>query len=319
MSPPSVLAFAGGNWGLKAAAFGMAVFLWALVRVGTPDQRTVSVPVNVSLNDPEWVVMGDPVPATVQVRFRGPPTEVFRLTAMDGVAITVPVAGVPGEEMVVALEESWIPVDGYRGVQVEDIIPSVVHVHFDRVVTATIPLRITTRGVLPERLALTRDLSLTPNIVRVTGPASVIEQLDTLDIIPVDLSRVDERGTVQAVVDTAGRSRLTIVPRDITLRIPVEESIDRVFPEVAVVVNLGGRNESFEVLPSVIPITIRGSRTRVLSLDGRLLRAVVPPEALRGLGEGQRRRVPVIIEGLPSYLSLSMEVDTVVVRRQVVP
>ena len=132
-------------------------------------------------------------------------------------------------------------------------------------------------------------------------------------------SRLRFLAALQAVVDTAGKSRLTIVPRDITLRIPVEESIDRVFPDVAVVVNLGGRNESFEVLPSFIPITIRGSRTRVLSLDGRLLRAVVPPEELRGLGEGQRRRVPVILEGLPSYLSLSMEIDTVVVSRQVVP
>ena len=114
MSPPSVLAFAGGKWGLKAAAFGMAVFLWALVRVGTPDQRTVSVPVNVRLNDPEWVVMGDPVPATVQVRFRGPPTEVFRLTVMECVSITVPVAGVPGEEMVVEIDglgEACLAVD----------------------------------------------------------------------------------------------------------------------------------------------------------------------------------------------------------------
>ena len=89
MSPRHVSAFAGGKWGLKAAAFGMAAFLWAVVRVATPDQRAVSIPVDVRLNDPEWMVMGDPVPATVQVRFRGPPTEIFRLTVLDGVSILV--------------------------------------------------------------------------------------------------------------------------------------------------------------------------------------------------------------------------------------
>ena len=319
MSPRSVSAFARGKWGLKAAALGMAVFLWVVVRVATPAQRAVSIPVDVRLNDPGWVVMGDPEPATVQVRFRGPPTEIFRLTALDGVSILVPVTGVTDEEMVVGLQEGWIPVDGYRGVQVEEIIPSAVHVHFDRVETATIPLRITTRGTLPEHLALTRSLSLTPNVVRVSGPASLIGALDTLDIVPVDLNLVDERGRLEAVVDAAGRGPLTIVPRDVTLRIPVEESIDRMFPGVPVVASLGARNQVLEVVPAVVAVTVRGSRTRVSSLDGRLLRAVVPPEALRGIGEGQRRRVPVVVQGLPSYLSLSMAVDSVVVRRQAMP
>jgi len=315
----SVLTFAGGDWGLKAAAFGMAVFLWALVRVGTPDQRAVPIPIDVRFNDPEWIVMGDPMPSTVQVRFRGPPTEIFRLTVLDGASIIVPITGIPSKEMVVALQEGWIPVDGYRGVQVEDITPNVVNIYFDRLETATIPVRITTRGTLPEGLALMRSLTLTPNVVRVSGPASLIEQLDTLDILPVELDSVDERGTVEAVVDTVGRSQLTIVPRDITLRVPVEESIDRTFRGVPVVVSLDGQHESFDVMPSSVAITVRGARTRVSSLDGRLFRAVVPIEALRDLGDGQQRRVPVIVEGLPSYLSFSMQVDSVVVGRKVVP
>ncbi len=319
MRPRSVLTFSGGDWGLKAAAFGMAVFLWALVRVGTPDQRSVPIPVDVRFNDPEWVVMGDPVPATVQVRFRGPPTEIFRLTILDGASIIVPITGTLSKEMVVALQEGWIPVDGYRGVQVEDITPNTVNVYFDRLETATIPVRITTRGALPEGLALTRPLTLTPNVIGVSGPASLIEKFDTLDILPVELGSVDQRGTVRAVVDTTGMNRLTIVPREITLRIPVEESTDRIFRRVPVVVSLGEQNESFEVIPPVVAITVRGSRARVLSLDGTLLRAVAPPEALRGLGDGQQRLVPIIVEGLPPYLSFSMEVDSVVVERQVVP
>ena len=144
------------NWRLKLSAFFLAVFLWALVRVGSPDQRAVSIPVIVSLNDPDWILMDDPVPATVEVRFSGPPTEVFRLTAIDGVSITVPVTEVAGEEMVIALQAAWIPVDGYPGVTVEDILPSTVHVHLDHVETASIPVRITTRGSLPEHLALIR-------------------------------------------------------------------------------------------------------------------------------------------------------------------
>ncbi len=311
------------NWRLKLSAFFLAVFLWALVRVGSPDQRAVSIPVTVSLNDPDWILMDDPVPATVEVRFSGPPTEVFRLTAIDGVSITVPVTEVAGEEMVIALQDAWIPVDGYPGVIVEDILPSTVHVHLDHVETASIPVRITTRGSLPEHLALIRSLSVTPSAVRVSGPASLVQQLDSLDIVPVDLGEVDERGAVQTTVDTVGLARITVIPSEITVRIPVEESIDRVLASMPVLADVGGELEeesgTLEILPATIQLTLRGARTQVANLDPRRLRVVVPSAELLGLGVSEERRVPIVVEGLPSYMSVSPDVDTVVVRRQTEP
>ena len=301
----------------------MALFLWALVRVGAPDQRAVSIPVNVSVNDPDWILMDDPVPASVEVRFSGPPAEVFRLTALDGVSITVPVTEVAGEEMVIALQNGWIPVDGYRGVTVEEILPSTVHLHLDHVETALVPVRITTRGSLPEHLALTRSSSVTPGAVRVSGPASLVRQLDSLDIVPVDLGQVDERGAVQTTVDTTGLARLTVIPVGITLRIPVEESIDRVLTSVPVLADIGAELEeaggTVEILPATVRLTLRGARTQVTNLDPRRLRVVVPSSELLGLGEAEERRVPIVVEGLPSYMSVSSAVDTVVVRRQTEP
>ena len=312
----------GSNGRLKLSAFFLAVFLWALVRVGATDQRAVSIPVTVSLNDPDWILMDAPVPATVEVRFSGPPTEIFRLTAVDGVSVTVPVTEVAGEDMVIALQASWIPVDGYRGVIVEDILPSTVHVHLDHMARASVPVRVTTRGSLPEHLALTRSVSVTPSAVRVSGPASLVQQLDSLDIVPVDLSEVDERGAVQATVDTTGLARLTVTPSQITVRIPVEESIDRVFASVRVLADTGadeGAGGVLQVLPATIRLTLRGARTQVSNLDPRRLRVVVPSTELIGLGVAEERRVPIVVEGLPSYMSVSAAVDTVVVRRQTEP
>ena len=53
------------NGRLKVAAFGLALFLWVLVRVGAPGESDLVVPINIRLDDPGWVVLGDPVPATV--------------------------------------------------------------------------------------------------------------------------------------------------------------------------------------------------------------------------------------------------------------
>lgn len=305
------------NGRLKVAALGLASFLWVLVRVGAPGQRELLVPVDIRLDDPGWIVLGDPVPATVLVRFSGPPTEIFRLAGFDGISVAVPITEVSDEAMVIPLQPGWVPVDEYRGVQVEDIDPSVITVHLDRLVTRTIPVRISTRGRLPEHLALTRDLSLTPNLVRVSGPASLVEHLDTLDIVPVSLNDVAEQVTVETVVDTAGMGQLTVVPHVVTLRIPAEESVERVFSEVPVIADLVVGRGRIEVFPEVIQVRVRGARSRVSAIDAAFLRAVVPSDVIRDLGAVEERRVPIHVDGLPSHVSVVPGGDTVSVRRRI--
>jgi hypothetical protein len=305
------------NGRLKVAALGLALFLWVLVRVGTPGQRDLLVPVDIRLDNPGWMVVGDPVPAVVLVRFRGPQTEMFRLSGFDGMSMAVPITDVSDEEMVISLQPGWVAVDGYRGVQVEDIVPSAINVQLDRLVTRTVPVRVSTRGDLPAGLALTRALSLTPNVVRVSGPASLVERLDTLDIAPVDLSDVGEQTTLETAVDTAGMGRMTVVPYALTLRVPAEASIERVIEGVPVIVDPVIGSGRFEVSPEAVQITVRGARSRVSGMEAEFLRAVVPSYAIGDLGVVEERRVPVVVEGVPSYVFVVPGVDSVAVRRRI--
>jgi hypothetical protein len=303
------------NGRLKVAAFGLALFLWVLVRVGAPGQRDLLVPVNIQLDDPGWIVLGDPVPAEVLVRFRGAPTEMMRLNGFDGMSVAVPITSVSSEEMVIPLQPGWVPVDGYRGVQVEDIVPSAINVQLERLATRTIPVRVRTRGRLPEHLALTRALSVTPSLVRVSGPASLVEGLDSLDILPVVLSEVRDQTTVETPVDTAGMGRVTVVPNVLTLTIPAEESIERVIEGVPVIVGGVLRSERIEVFPKAVPVTVRGARSNVLGIEAEFLRAVVPSQAIGDLGAFEERRVPIVVEGVPSHVAVVPGANTVSVRR----
>ena len=305
------------NGRLKAAAFGMALFLWVLVRVGAPGQRDLLVPIDIQLDDPGWIVLGDPIPATVLVRFRGPPTEIFRLTGLSGMSVAVPIPEVSGEEMVIPLQPGWVGVDEYQGVQVEDIVPSAINLSLDRLVSRSIPVRISTRGRLPEHLALSRALSVTPILVRVTGPASLVEGLDTLDIVPVALGDVEEQATVETVVDTAGMGRVTVVPHAVTLRIPAEESIERVIGGVPVIVDPVVGYGPIDVFPEAVQVTVRGARSRVSGIEAEFLRAVVPAYAIQDLSEVEERRVPIVLEGIPSYVFVVPGIDTVSVRRRI--
>ena len=317
MSGQTLLAALARDGRLKLAAFGLALFLWVLVRVGNPSQRDLLIPVEIRLDDPGWVVREDPVPDTVRVYFRGPETEIFRMTGFDLISVTVPLTEMSGEEMVIQLQPEWVSVAGYRGVQVEDIVPSAITVHLDRRSTRSIPVRVGTLGTLPEHLALASALILTPNRVGVSGPASLVDELDTLNLVPVFLSDVDGQVTVQTVVDTVGIGRVSVVPYVITVEIPAEESIERVFTGVRVITYPVAGSGPISVFPENMRVTVRGARSRVSAMDADILRAVVPSDALRDLGAVEERRVPIRVEGVPSYVSVVPGVDTVSARRRI--
>ena len=305
------------NGRLKLAALGLALFLWVLVQVGNPSQRDLLVPVEIRLDDPGWVVMEDPVPDTVRVYFRGPQSEIFGITGFDLISVTVPITEMSDEEMVIQLQPEWVSVAGYRGVQVEDIVPDVINVRLDRRSTRTLPVRVRTRGSLPERLALASAPVLTPDRVRVSGPASLVDGLDTLDIVPVFLGDVDGQVTVETLVDTAGIGRVSLVPHVVTVGIQAEESIERVFTGVRVITYPVAGAVPIQVFPENMRVTVRGARSRVSAMDPDILTAVVPSDALRDLGDVEERRVPIRVEGVPSYVSVVPASDTVSVRRRI--
>ena len=302
---------------LKLAAFGLALFLWVLVRVGDPETRDLLIPVEIRLNEPGWIVMGDPVPAIVQVRFRGPPSEIFRLPGVDGISVTVPITDMSVGDMMIPLQTGWVSVAGYGGVGVDNIVPGVINVRLDRLRTRDIPLRVSTSGRLPDDLGLMRALSMTPGAVSVSGPASLVDALDSLDIVPVALGDVEEQTTVETFVDTVGLGGLTVEPYGVTMRIPVEESIERVFAGVPVITDPIVGSGPILVSPQVVQVTVRGARSKVSAMDADVLRAVVPSYSLRDLGDIERRLVRIEVDGVPTFVDVLPGADTVEVRRRI--
>jgi hypothetical protein len=108
-----------------------------------------------------------------------------------------------------------------------------------------------------------------------------------------------------------------VVPYALTLRVPAEASIERVIEGVPVIVDPVIGSGRFEVSPEAVQITVRGARSRVSGMEAEFLRAVVPSYAIGDLGVVEERRVPVVVEGVPSYVFVVPGVDSVAVRRRI--
>ncbi|HEX9887012.1 MAG TPA: YbbR-like domain-containing protein [Longimicrobiales bacterium] len=302
------------NWGLKFAALGLAIFLWAVVQADPDSTNTVlSVPVLVQVDNPEWTPLGPPTPAEVEVHLSGSLRDITRITR-GGTVVRIPIADVTARDTVVELRRDWVITDGGGSLVVQQIIPGSVILTFEQTLRRPVPLSVRTIGELPEDVALVQPMSASPAVVNVTGPASRVEALDYIALRPLDLTELRESGAYPVGIDTTGLHGLFLRSVTASVGVTLEGVIEQLVPAVPVVLAEfppGADSTLVVVEPRFIPVTLLGARTRVSQTAIPLLRAVVDAEALDGLRPGQQRTVPFRLEGVPELVRARPDPDSV--------
>lgn len=302
------------NWRLKLTALGLAVLMWALAQTDRNTETVPSVPVVVEVGDTLWTASGTPDPGFVELRLSGPAREIIRL-AREGTTVRVPVSEVGTPDTLVSLRRDWVVLGEGSGLTVESMSPSAVRVSLEKAETRVVPISVTTQGLLPAHLALASPIGLNPTVVRIRGPASRVEGIDSVPLLPLDLSSVRASGVFELPVDTVATRGFRVLPATATVGIRVEDEVERVLRGVPVVASTEIDEAEMEVTPATVDVTLRGARTLVTAVDVADLRAWVAPELLRGMEPGEERRVPVRVDGVPELVSSAIPDDLVTVRR----
>ena len=303
------------NWRLKLAALGLAIFLWAVV--GTrPNSTSVVIPARVQVDmsaSPGWTTARPPDPATVNVHVQGSFDDLQRIQR-GGLVVRVPLERVAGGDTVVTLRPAWAPVDGAT---VERIEPAQVSLAFAPSDSAAKPLSIRTTGSLPGGKALAQPLQLTPGVVRIRGPANLVSAVDSIPILPLDLSRFSESGMFEAPLDTAAFPGITFATTRPTVTVRLEDAVERVFGAVPVVfsdIPDGIPTDRMSLDPPLVEVTLQGGRTRVEQASAPDLRAVVAGVFVESMEPGESRVVPLRLGGVPPLVSARANPDSVRVR-----
>ena len=213
-----VIGFITNNWALKLAAVALALLMWLGVRAGTP-KRTLfrNVPVQVDLRDPGWRLLGEPNPPTVSVTVTGPTSELMTLAA-DPPRIVLPVERVSDSVETQVVPPQWIRLPrGLDRTRIDGLRPDTIRLRYERLETRSLPVKVTSRGDLPEGLALELPIATNPAVVQVRGPARLLEELDSVPLLPVDLSGLRDATNVPTRVDTAAIEGVTVEPREINV------------------------------------------------------------------------------------------------------
>lgn len=313
-SPTQVLVH---NWRLKLSALGLSVLLWALVQTEPTNRETFpSVPVRVQIADSGWTTSGSPSPPTVEVRLGGPPREIIRL-AREGTTIRVPVSDVSSRDTIITLQREWVQLAQGSALTVESFSPPDVRISFEPAQTRLVPVAPRLVGRIRDHLSLAAGIDVSPQLVRVRGPESRLEGLDSVPLVPFDLSEIQRSGAFNVPVDTAGLLGASVVPPTATLDVRVEELVERVLDDIPVEAEAGPGQPEVVVEPSTIQVRLAGARSIITSLDPSRLRVWVPPELFEGMDPGEERFLRVRVDGVPPLVTAVPGTERVTVRRAI--
>lgn len=320
--------FVTENASLKLLAFVGAVFLWAIVP-GDPQGQEVlsSVPLQVQVADLDWVAVGDPEPAQVQVRLSGPTREIIRL-ARQGTRMRIPVEGVHSEDSVVTLRREWLDLGGVSDVVVDEVVPQAVLVRFEPAGSRAVPLRPRLRGSLPDGLVLAQDPGVNPTVVRVRGPARRLDRIDEIELEPLDLSAIDVSGIFEVPVDSTGLEGLVFSPRTVSVGIRVErieerrrEGVPWELEDAPTVWGVAPRDsvrvDELDVEPASVALVLTGAPSRLGGAAAQRIRVVGSGAVLGELEPGASTWIRLEARDVPPQVQARVVPDSIRVSRPV--
>lgn len=311
----SLSGFFSRNWTLKLSAFGVALLLWVAVRAESPTRQELrDISVRVDVGDPEWALVGEPMPPTVTVRLGGPSRELIGM-AVDRPTIVIPLEVVTGGDTVVSLSNSWVRVQDRPGVIVEEIQPSSVRLTLEPIKRVTLPVAMRIEGELPVEFAMAGLPEVFPPEIRVSGPQSLVSELDSVRLLPLDLGEVTGSVRISISVDTIGLKGLMVQPASVDVDIPFEDRVERVMSGISIVLppNLM-ELAALELRPATASVIVQGARSLVDRADPTLFELVVRIEPDDVPEPGDEAEFPIALEGLPPLIGGELQQSVVTVR-----
>jgi YbbR domain-containing protein len=277
------------DWNLKLLALAITLGLWFGV-TGQRAPATVRLPrVHLSFQlPPDTEISNDPRDE-VEITLTGSKRDLDRLNGRDMVAYVDVTDMKPGER-VVQLTPRRLKIELPEDLRIDGIEPNTIALRIEPRIEREVEVEARLEGSLPDGYEL-RGVNITPNKVRVRGPASHVNELQKAltETIPLE-GRQESFAVPQTAIDIPDPKVDAIDPIvGVYLEIG-EQRIEKSFAGIAVRESTGAR-----VRPETASVTVYGARSAVerlrpediqvaldVSEDGAITPRLVLPPDLQG-------------------------------------
>jgi YbbR domain-containing protein len=283
-----------GNTPLRVASLALAAGLWFVIAGRQTAERGVPVPVELRNVPRDLELTGEAVNA-VDVRVRAAPGLINSLDS-GKVLATIDLAGAEEGERIVQLTPGMIEVPfGFRVVK---ITPSLLTLNLERTQRKTIPVRPRVIG-RPAAGFEVAEVSSDPAEVRVAGPRSRVQEIESAFTEPVSVEGTDRTAT--EIVNVGLEDPLLRLEGGSGVRVTAvvrEAQESRTFEGLRIAV----RGRPARLAPSRATVSVAGpaSLVRVLAPDDVQAYVAVPGEGAVPV------RLPVTVEVAPGHAGVSV-------------
>ena len=240
------------NWPLKMLAGVLAFAIWVSITGEARVVQDFAVPLELDL--PDGLTPGSSPPTTVSVRLRGPESVMRRL---DPVPITVLADlrdAAPGHQEVLLQRAgvSGVP----RGIEIDFIDPDRIPLEVETRSRRELPVDPTILGQPAEGYAF-YTAQVTPERLRVDGPASQVDQLEVLRTTPIRLDGRTGSFVARAGVAPEGELVRVLDPNLLSVRVVVDAAaVERRLENLHV--ETAGAPPGSTVKPEILHVILSG-------------------------------------------------------------
>lgn len=239
------------DWVLKVISLMLATMLWYFVGGEDIVDKNVMVPIEI-INLPRDLVISNQFKKEIEVTVSGPRSAIEEMSTKSVTRQINLSTATPGTT-VVENDNSSIPVP--RGVTVLRIQPASVILSLDKLIQKQFKIAPVTNGTVAAGFELEK-LVMSPDVITITGPETILSQADELKTEVIDLSGLKESKSVQIALDLDPTFISLIGETQVTAELAVKPTmVEKKVGKVKVAAVVGG--EVREVAPEQVDVILK--------------------------------------------------------------
>lgn len=292
--------------GLKILSLGLALLLWLIIAGEEVVERGLRIPLELQ-QFPAGLELRGEWPTFVDVRLRGPSGDLGRLGTGDIVAVLDLRSATAGPRLFpLTPDQVRVPF----GVETLQITPSSVALTFEQSKTRWVTVRPPIEGD-PDPGYIVGKVSVNPQRVEVTGPATLVDAVTEAFTEPVSVAGAHQQVTQQVTVGFTEPELRLKTPRPAIVTVDILPGpAERTLSDRTIHLRELGTKLVAQAVPASTTVVVRGSRQSLNRLDTS---RVSPYVNLAGLGPGEHV-VNVQVDALQDAGIARINPDTVRVK-----
>lgn len=276
--------FISRNFGRKMIAIFFAILVFAKVSNELSEEKIVQdVPITILKKGSVEVLAYKP--ETLEVTVKGSKNR-LKLLSNSNIRIEIPVDEIKlnslesesGMARTVNYTIDLSDVKTPNGVSVVEVFPSEISVRLDHLKSKEAPVEVSFQGGLPEDYSI-GEIRVVPKVVSVSGPSSIIEQIDFLTTKPIILDKGTVDGFSVERTFQIGDKKILISPKSVQVSVDVYKAMDtRLFQNIIVnmlIDHTPAKYYKVQLLTDKVNVTLGGLNSRLSGLKLEQLKAFV--------------------------------------------